>query len=228
MPIGFWNLPGLPAAMTDIAVEVVAQAARHLRALPGVPDCRVTVVGYSRGGELALLAGAHLTDHVGSTVSVVGSGAPWGAFGDGVDVNLPAWRLDGEPVPKLWEDEEDPDRCLADPAVLDAAAVPVERTLGRVLLLTGAADEVWPATPLSEIAVSRACTHGAGDRVQHVAYPDAGHLVGSPPGVPAPARLVHPVDGFVMDFGGTPAGNRAARRDAWRRLVDFVGAAPAL
>jgi hypothetical protein len=53
------------------------QAARHLRVQDGIPDHPVTVVGLSSGGELALLAGAHLREDVGSTVSVIGSGAPW-------------------------------------------------------------------------------------------------------------------------------------------------------
>jgi dienelactone hydrolase len=227
LPIGFWNLPGLPDAMLDIDVEVVAQAARHLRAQVGIPNHPVTVVGVSRGGELALLAGAHLRQDVGSTVSIVGSGAPWGAFGEDVDVNLPAWRLGGVPVAQLWEDPAAPDAILDDPEALAAAAIPVERTRGRVLLLTGADDQLWPATRLSDIAVRRAQTHGAGDRVEHISYPGAGHLTGVPPGVPVVQRAVHPVDGSIMDFGGTAVGNRAARRAAWRQLVTFIGAAPA-
>jgi dienelactone hydrolase len=226
LPIGFWNLPGLPDAMVDIDVEVVAQAARHLRAQDGIPDHPVTVVGVSRGGELALLAGAHLREDVGSTVSVVGSGAPWGAFGEDVDINLPAWRLDGVAVAKLWEDPTAPNAVLDNPDALAAAAIPVERTRGRVLLLTGADDQLWPATQLSDIAVRRAHTNDADDRVEHISYPDAGHLTAVPPGVPVVHRAVHPVDGSVMDFGGTAVGNRTARRAAWRRLVTFIRAAP--
>ena len=228
LPIGFWNLPALPEAMLDIDVEVVAQAARHLRAQDHIPDHPVTVIGVSRGGELALLAGAHLPEDVGSTVSVVGSAAPWGAFGKDVDVNLPAWRLGGAPVAKLWEDPANPDAVLDDPEAVAAAAIPVERTRGRVLLLSGAADQLWPATRLSDIAVRRARTHGAADRVEHVVYPDAGHQTAGPPGVPVVQHAIHSVDGEAMDFGGTAVGNRAARRAAWRRLVSFAHAAPLL
>ena len=228
LAIGFWNLPGLPDDMLEIPVEVVVAAATRLRSEPGVPDHPVTVVGVSRGGELALLAGAHLPEHVGSTVSVVGSGAPWGAFGEGVDVNLPAWTLGGMPVPKLWEDERDLDAVLADGDAVRAAEVPVERTRGRVLLLSGQDDAMWPSTPLSDIAMDRATREGAGDRVEHVAYPDAGHQVGLPPGFAVPVVLVHPVDGVTVALGGTRSGNRAARRDSWRRLVEFVRTVPKL
>jgi hypothetical protein len=111
---------------------------------------------------------------------------------------------------------------LDDPEALTAAAIPVERTRRRVLLLTGADDQLWPATQLSDIAVRRAHTHDAADRVEHISYAEAGHQVGVPPGIPVVHRAVHLVDGSVMDFGGTAVGNRAA----WRRLVSFVRAAP--
>ena len=65
---------------------------------------------------------------------------------------------------------------------------------------------------------------GAGDRVTHLAYADAGHLVGTPPGFALPVGTVHPVDGEALQFGGTRAGNHASAVDAWRRLLDFVGA----
>ena len=228
LAVAVWNLPALPDAMLELPVELVGVAARRLRDEPGVPDHPVTAIGASRGGELALLAGAYLTEHVDSTVSIVGSGAPWGAVGTDVDVNLPAWTVGGAPVPKLWEDEHDPNAVLADAGALRDAAVPVERTRGQVLLLTGADDAMWPATPLSDIAVDRAARCGAADRVRHVSYPDAGHLTGLPPGFAVPAGISHPVDGTYYSFGGTRAGNQAARRDAWRRLVAFCRAAPRL
>ena len=137
----------------------------------------------------------------------------------------PRW-LGGAPVATLWENPTAPDAILDDSEALAAALIPAERTRGRVLLLTGADDQMWPATQLSDIAVRRAHAHGAGDRVEHISYPDAGHLTGVPPGVPVVQRAVHPVDGSFMDFGGTAVGNRAARRAAWRRLVSFVRVAP--
>ncbi len=228
LAVGLWNLPGLPDAMLELPVELVGVAARRLREEPGVPDHPVTVVGASRGGELALLAGAHLPEQVGSSVSLVGSGAPWGAVGADVDVNLPAWTVGGVPVPKLWEDESDPDAVLADREALRAAAVPVERIRGQVLLVSGEDDAMWPATPLSEVAVDRAERYGAAERVRHLSYPDAGHLTGLPPGFAVPAGISHPVDGVHYSFGGTRAGNHAARRDSWRELVAFCRAAPKL
>ena len=81
---------------------------------------------------------------------------------------------------------------------------------------------MWPSARLSRIAEERARREGAADRVTHVAYPDAGHLAGVPPGFPT--RSVRFDDGSVRPFGGTRAGNQAARLDAWRRLLELMGA----
>ncbi len=161
-------------------------------------------------------------------MSVVGSGAPWGAFGPDTDVNLPAWTLAGVPLPKLWEDERDVEVLLASVEEVRAAEVPVERTRGRVLLISGEDDRMWPCTPLSRIAEERARRHGATDRVEHVSYPDAGHGAGLPPGFAVAPAIRHPVDDVVYPFGGTRDGNHAARRDAWARQVAFAQQAPTL
>ena len=125
---------------------------------PHVPP---SVIGISRGSELALLAASLMPDEIGPVVSQAGSGVPWGAFGPGADDNDPAWLLGGAPVR---------------------------------------------------------------DRVTLVAYPDAGHWCAQPPGFPIASAIVHPVDGTHTLIGGSRAGNNTARLDAWRRLLEHVGA----
>jgi hypothetical protein len=92
-----------------------------------------------------------------------------------------------------------------------------------VLLTSGADDRMWRSAIFSEYAVRRAQRFGAGDRVEHVSYPDAGHACSAPPGYAVPIELVHPVDGSCTSLGGTLAGTNAARRDSWRRLLDLIG-----
>ncbi len=120
----------------------------------------------------------------------------------------------------MAEDENDPDACIDDDDMVAAAEIPVERATGPVLLLTGEDDAMWPSARLSRIAEARAAREGAGERVTHVAYPDAGHFCTTPPGLPddGPRTCVR--------NGGSRAGNQAARLDAWRRLREFVGADP--
>lgn len=223
LSLAYWNHPGTPEVLRDIEVEVVARACDWLRRLPGVRDERPTVLGISRGGELAMLSGSLMPERVGSVVSLVGSALVWGGFGPGVDDNDTSWRYAGWPVPQMWDYPDDPDRGLEDPAMVARAEIPVERVVGRVLLTSGLDDQIWRSSLLSQYAVLRAERLGATDRVEHVAYPDAGHGCSAPPGYAVPIVSVHPVDGFASTLGGTRAGDNAARRDTWRRLLDLLG-----
>lgn len=222
LALAHWRYPGTPDRLRDIPVEVVGLGCDWLRSLPETVDRRPTVLGISRGGELALLAGAHLPEQVGHVISDVGSGVPWGALGPGTDVNETAWTFRGQAVPQMYEDEDDPDRCLDDAALVARTEIPVERCSGQVLLLSGDDDQVWSSTRLSEIARQRAVRLGAGDRVEHVVQRHAGHASGAPPGYPVIEATVEGSDGYAFSFGGTRAGNQAARRDAWWRVIDLV------
>jgi hypothetical protein len=224
LALAYWRYPGTPDRLRDIDVEVVGNACDWLRRQDGVADRRPTVLGISRGGELALLAGSLMPDRVGTVVSDVGSGVPWGALGPGTDVNETGWRFAGRPVPQMVEDADDPNAHLDDPDAVAAAEIAVERCSGRVLLLSSADDLIWPSARLSEIAARRAARLGAGDRVAHVRHPDAGHAGGAPPGYAAPVAITHPVSGERFAFGGTREGNHAARLDSWRRLLEALSA----
>ena len=223
LSLAYWNHPGTPAVLRDIDVDVVGRGCDWVRRQPGVRDERPTVLGISRGGELAMLAGALMPERVGSVVSMVGSALAWGGFGIGVDDNDTAWCFNGRPVPQMWEYPDDLDRGLEEPAMVAAAEIPVEQVDGGVLLTSGQDDQIWRSTLLSQYAVQRAARLGVADRVEHVAYPDAGHACSAPPGYAVPIESVHPVDGVTSTLGGTREGNNAARIDSWRRLRDLLG-----
>ncbi len=217
LSLAYWGHPGTPDVLRDVDVEVVTRACDWLRAQDGVDDVPPSVLGLSRGGELALLAASLVPDSVGPVASFVGSGVPWGAWGEGTDVLETAWRFAGEPVVQMAEDEDDPDACIDDAEMVAAAEIAVERASGPVLLLSGEADSMWPSARLSRIAEDRAERGGAADRVTHVAYPDAGHFCTTPPGFPLMSE-------DIVRNGGSRAGNQTARLDSWRRLLDFAGA----
>jgi pimeloyl-ACP methyl ester carboxylesterase len=223
LSLAYWNHPGLPDSLHDIDVELVGRACDWLRARNGVRDERPTVIGISRGGELAMLAGSLMPERVGSVIGLVGSGVAWGAVGTGDD-NDTAWRFGGRAVTQMYEWEDEPDRGLEDPVMVAAAEIPVERIDGRLLLLTGQDDALWRSTMLSELAVHRAERFGAAERVTHVSYPEAGHFCCTPPGFAIQAgSALHPVDGMPFVVGGTRAGNQAARLGSWRRIREFLG-----
>ncbi|MEO6512927.1 MAG: acyl-CoA thioesterase/bile acid-CoA:amino acid N-acyltransferase family protein [Nocardioides sp.] len=217
LSLAYWGHPGTPDVLREIDVEVVGRAADWLRGQDLIDDLPPCVVGASRGSELALLAASLMPEKIGAVVAQVGSGVAWGAWGEGTDVLDTAWRFDGEPVPQVAEDEDDPEACLDDPEMVAAAEIPIERATGPVLLLSGEDDTMWSSTRLSRIAEARAERKDAADRVEHVAYPDAGHFCTLPPGFPI-------MSDAVLRTGGSRHGNQGARLDSWRRLLDHVGA----
>ena len=113
-------------------------------------------------------------------------------------------------------------RSLEDRAAVEAAAIPVERIRGPVLLVSGEDDRLWPSPVLAEIAVARLAAHGRA--ATHLRYAGAGHMIG-PVGLPATANtILHPLRGRAMALGGTPAGNAAAAADSWPRVLQFLRA----
>ncbi|MFL6185081.1 MAG: acyl-CoA thioester hydrolase/BAAT C-terminal domain-containing protein [Actinomycetes bacterium] len=239
LAIAYFGVPGLPGALVGIEVEVVERAAAWLLGRPDVRGGRVAVVGMSRGSELALLAGT-LLDRVGAVVGFAPSGVSWSGYGPGGPVDAPAWSFRGAPIPYLGGDATPPpgfrtagpitlrplfERTLQDADAVRAAEIPVERAAGPILLVSGKADAMWPATRLGELVERRAAAARSTHPVAHLRYPGAGHAGVGVPGTTAPTEVRHPVDGASYALGGMPAANAAARADSWPRVLAFLAAA---
>lgn len=75
----------------------------------------------------------------------------------------------------------------------------------------------------AEIAVRRLAAHRFPFPVEHLSYPDAGHLIFFPPYGPTTIRyLRHPVLKQVFNYGGTTAGDAFARADSWPKVLKFL------
>jgi Acyl-CoA thioester hydrolase/BAAT N-terminal region/BAAT / Acyl-CoA thioester hydrolase C terminal len=95
LALAYFKAPGLPQTLHNIPLEYFTSALGVLRAQPGVDPDHVLVSGESRGGEAALLLGAHFPRLVNGVVagvpsSVVNPGWP--------DASQPAWTLRGRPL----------------------------------------------------------------------------------------------------------------------------------
>ena len=238
LSIAYFGVPGLPEALVRIDVEVVGRAADWLLRRQDVDSARIAVMGMSRGSELALLAGA-LLEPVGSVVAFAPSGVCWAGFGTHGPVAAPAWRFGGDDIPCAGmvpmgtppsaAVQRSPtafrpffEAMLRDHDMIRAAEIPVERVRGPILMISGEADAMWPATELAEIAEHRAADRGFTRDLTHLRYPGAGHLCGGVPGTPAVTESRHPVTGQVYSFGGSPLANAQARADSWPRVLQFL------
>lgn len=244
LALAYFGMPGLPGGLVDIPIEYFSRGLDLLRAQPRAGD-RLGVTGGSRGGEAALLLGAH-DQRIGAVVSVVGSGVmtPGIDFSRGrlLDIltDAPAsWTLAGERLPYLQHvipaemrervESQVPVRLASafppppdDLDRLDAVSIRVERTNGAVLLISASDDGGWPSQAYSQVAADRLT--GARHPYAHEhRVLDAGHPIAGPPGAPM-TGTTSPGPGVTFEMGGTPASNTAARAEAWRLTVDFFGA----
>jgi dienelactone hydrolase len=238
LAIAYFGGQRLPASMVGIDVEVVERACRWLLVRDDVSHSGVGVVGQSRGSELALLAGVLLPE-IRAVVGFAPSGLVWAGLDQGGPVDAPAWIFRGDEIPYLpigGKALVDPaGTALAGPVALrsafesalsglditDPAVIPVERSRGPILLVSGDADAMWPSVEMGRIAERRAAAHGF-DRITHLVYQDAGHVGAGVPGLPVVTDVKHPLTGGYYSFGGSRAANARARSDSWPRVIQFL------
>ncbi len=240
--VGYFGEPGLSTHLERVPLEILRDDLELLASQPDVDPERIAVLGGSRGGELALLLGAHYPELVSAVVAQVPSGYVWGAT-SGQPVT--AWTFEGADVPFVpssgaladtyYEDGElyyvSTPAFLADieaatPEELDAATTRAELADGPVLLLAGEGDNLWPSCVLAEVAFARlqASGHVGKHGDESYCFPAAGHFIAFPPGSSTQdsTAYYHPGYDVWFDVGGTPAGNAAAERAGNSALRAFL------
>ena len=188
-------------------------------------DCdRVLVLGTSFGAEAALSVGA-LFSKVDAVVGFAPTDVVWaGVRPDGSVTSH--WTLDGSPLPFVpfddhWEaDSEIPAYVGLYEASrgrfsdrLVEAAIPVEK-IGRLVLVGGADDKVWPALEMARVIEARRRAHGLDTVV--VSDPGAGHSA-ILPGEPVVSRVVK------LQHGGDEESDRRLGAAAWVEIRRLLG-----
>jgi dienelactone hydrolase len=228
----------LPKYLSAIPLEYFDKALQWLNRQEVVQDGMLGVMGASRGGELVLLLGATFP-----SIRAVVAGVPSGIVHGGFPTEGSAWTYEGKPVPYAPFDMTP---CMAPPAnekkplaftpvflhgllygaftkpeSVAAAVIPVEKTNGPILFISGKDDQMWPASILSEISVARLKKHKHPFSFEHLCYDGAGHWIGIPNMPATETSIKHPVDGGVYELGGSPKDNAAASADSWKKIIQF-------
>jgi dienelactone hydrolase len=245
--LGYFAMEGLPRGLVNIPLEYFENAIRWMRAQPWLRDHFLAVWGESRGGELALLLGATFPE-INAVIAWVPSGVVFWALGlaePGDARPRAAWTFRGKPLPYLQENNVsmepspvvEPERPVAfasvylshlrDTRAVERATIPVEKTRGPILLVSGTDDQMWPSSALADIAMRRLETHRHPYPFRHLKYEGAGHLI-LVPGGPRTTRnfrlSVAGTSGRLLSMGGTPRVDVEAGADAWRSLLEFLEA----
>jgi len=230
--LAYFNTPDTQPALVEVPLERIERGLRWLRDQPGVtaPDGRLAILGGSKGGELALLVAATFPDLVGPVVAYTPSNVVWAGidFANRGGPMRASWSLGGQPLPFVpYPAGVGPsmtergmsvlpiyDRGLDDAQSVRDAAISLERATGPILLVSGVDDRMWPADRMCRMAVERMQQAGRGHLVEHLSFPDAGHVL-FPYALPAGAAA----SPMMLDFGGTPAAGVRAHATAWPRVV---------
>ena len=194
-------MEGLPRGLVNIPLEYFENAIRWMRRSRG---CAIISwwCGESRGGELALLLGATFSE-VNAVIAWVPSGVVFWALGlaePGDTRPRAAWTFRGKPLPYLQENNAsmepspvvEPGRPVAfapfylshlrDARAVERSTIPVEKTRGSDLLVSGSDDQMWPSSALADIAMCRLEMHRHPYPFRHLKYEGAGHLILVPGG----------------------------------------------
>ena len=228
-------LPGmeeLAQGVSLVPLEYLEKAVAWLRSWPVADSARLGVWGGSKGAELALLLAASHPE-----LRVVVSYAPSHVVWQGLDFSSgpeSSWSRDGKSVPYVpFSSDQGRIRgyagggpqalthlyraSLDDSSKVAAAAIPVERINGAVLLVSGRDDLLWPSSHMGEQIVLRLRRSDHPFPVLHLAYEGAGHAIGRP---------FRPTTGLPyapsFPLGGTPEGYADAERDSWPRALRFL------
>lgn len=227
LQLAYHNAPGKSAKLKNIPLEDFRRGLDWLKAQPGVDANRLGIVGYSKGAEAGLLVATRYPGvraaALGMPSSVVWDGMTgenymFGSFSS-------SWSEGGKPLPHLaYKGQPGSDGLmpvfvngLKDLDKNPAAIIPVERFKGKLLLVCGEAEKLWPSCPMTDQIVARAAAKGALAPVV-LRYKDAGHGVMGAPFANDTARR------YWAKLGGTEAGNAAARADSWAKIRAFLKA----
>ena len=218
MSIQWFGGAGQQLGPWEVPLETFTAALDRLAA-----ECdRLAVVGLSFGAEAALLTAAHDT-RVEAAIAFAPTPVVWAGVApdgpDGQPRQTSHWTRHGIPLPfvpflESWEPDTTPPAfrglyeasLAAHPVQAQAAAIPVERITGEVVLVGGEDDQVWPGADFARSIAARREAHGLATTV--VTHPRAGH------------RTVLPgetavVAGQAMARGGTPAADTELGALAW-------------
>jgi len=220
---GEGQIPGI----CEIPLETFFAATDRLA---GLGCRRIVYVGSSKGAEASLLAAAH-DPRVDAVIAISPTSVVWGNIGPGRDgINWPersSWTLAGHPLPFV---PTDPnwipshidglvsyrglfEHCLrAFPDAAHEAAIPVEATQAKIVLVAGGDDTLWPSLDFAEAIVRR--RKDAGKRTRLVTAPDAGHRI-LLPGESTPRSSLHA-------HGGNDSADASLGSEAWTYTRDLL------
>jgi dienelactone hydrolase len=242
LSVPYFKMGSTPDQLVEIPLEYFENAINWIENQPLIDKNHIGVMGFARGGELALLLGTTFPK-IKTVVGYVPSGIVWSAYGIQGSGDQAAWTFRGEPIPflsttgtkkltlktimnKLLAKGDHSvllDSLEQDPEIAQAI-IPVEKINGPVLLISGKEDRVWDSTLYADLTCFRMQKRQNVYPCEHLSYDGAGHSISFPyiPTTVEGFRSTHPVSGKLTEIGGNTEDIATANADAWAQVLDFL------
>jgi dienelactone hydrolase len=192
LTVAYFDWPGLPPGIDDIPLEYFETAGKILASQPQVDPAHILAMGYSRGSEAALLLADNFPALFHGAVVYSPSSEVNVAGDNGARA---AWILG---------------RRAFDPGPID-----VSHISGPVLAVAGKQDSIWGSAASANAIILQLSLDHSRYKDQALIYQDAGHGVGMQPYQPVG-------DTALFHLGGTRAGDVAAQRDGWPKMLAML------
>lgn len=251
LALKYFGSEGLPAHLDNIPLNYFTDAITWLRNESLVKAFSITLLGYSRGGELSLLLGSMFPTLVDGIIAYVPSSYICGGF---PYPNRPAWTLNNKPITPFLKglSSSEPSLTEADDLRLatEEGMIPAHQNIESdpycVADLFTAREQHQKYASLATIPVENIrcplmVVSGQEDKIwpsSHYARQIAERLEENDSpiirkfldfpsaghGIMAPfdKPIYHPVGKFWCTLGGTPEGNRQAYENAWMETFAFL------
>jgi dienelactone hydrolase len=212
----------------------------------GIDTRRLTLVGGSRGAELALILGSTFPV-VKAVIAYAPSSVIWGACGGITSIGKAAWTYRNKPlmpirmaISRVVCDHLKMAFCLIsrvpyretplfiaaleNKTAVKEAIIPVENIKGPILLISGDDDQLTPASRMSEMIMDRLRKYEYPFVYKHRRYEGAGHAINLPdlPLAAYTTKVIHSLTHIKYDLGGDPDINAKAGKQAWNEVVTFL------
>ena len=230
----FYRYFDLPKKFQEIPLEYFKEAIEVVKKYDFIDECRIGIMGSTRGGELSLLLASYFKELklvIASNPSFVvnqsvetrlmGSKSSWKYKGKG----LPYSKISKKSLRKRYVDKSLMQKSglrinslyqhnpLDDPNSL----IPVEDIKGSVLLLSGEDDCRWDSKYMSEKIIEKLRNNDFKNYAEMKVYREAGQVLGGPGFLPTVC-----LESLTFSLGGTPQGNGIAQYESWLDIIKFI------
>ncbi|TVT27779.1 hypothetical protein FO441_08715 [Salinicoccus cyprini] len=239
LALSYFNDTGLGTDLENIELEYFKNATEYLKSHASSSGS-VSLIGYSKGAELALVLGERY-DRYSSIIAGAPSSHITSGMKNGMFAPVTGWVQDNDPLPFLkmkfsigmvlksfkgWIAKEPFnflgvwDKSLHTDKAHDSR-IDVQKISCPILVIAGGDDRLWPSETHTENI--KAQRHD--DRDRYLVYEEGGHFISFPYNFhQMPANVNMNIGKMTMNFGGSKKANAKASKQSLEEILSFLHA----